>query len=127
MVHVESEPGRGASFLVCLPAVTDAVSAADGLNAAGDSALAGLETILLAEDDSGIRQVVRHALETHGYKVLEARDGEEALRVLERHANPMDLLLTDVLMPRMNGRALRAALDSRLASAQGVVSLRAHG
>lgn len=65
---------------------------------------AGGETILLVEDESLLWELAITTLETHGYQVLAARDGEEALRRCEAHAGPIHLLLTDVVLPGMNGR-----------------------
>ncbi len=66
-------------------------------------ATAQRETILLVEDEPAIRQLMRRALEQRGYTVLEARNGEQALAVAERHRGPIHLLITDVVMPGMNG------------------------
>ena len=65
--------------------------------------LRGSETILVAEDEDGVRSLTREVLEKYGYTVLEAANGEEALKVAERHHGPLDLLLSDVVMPRMGG------------------------
>jgi CheY-like chemotaxis protein len=72
--------------------------------------LRGSETILVAEDEDGVRSLTREVLEKYGYTVLEAANGEEALRVAERHEGPLDLLLSDVVMPRMGGPELAQAL-----------------
>jgi CheY-like chemotaxis protein len=72
----------------------------------------GTETILVAEDDSRLRALTRAALEGSGYTVLEAGDGEAAVSVAEQHAGPIDLLLTDVVMPKLGGRLLAERLAS---------------
>ena len=72
--------------------------------------LRGSETILVAEDEDGVRSLTREVLEKYGYTVLEAANGEEALRVAEQHEGPLDLLLSDVVMPRMGGPELAQAL-----------------
>ena len=66
----------------------------------------GTETILLAEDEDSVRAVAAAALERHGYRVLRAPDGEAALLIAQEYAETIDLLLTDAVMPRMNGREL---------------------
>jgi two-component system, cell cycle sensor histidine kinase and response regulator CckA len=73
-------------------------------------AVAGTETILLAEDEEGVRTLARLALESRGYLVLEARNGAEALAVAKQHEGPIHLLITDVVMPRMGGRELMERL-----------------
>ena len=72
--------------------------------------LRGTETILVAEDEEGVRSLTREVLEKYGYTVLEAANGEEALVVAERHLGSVDLLLSDVVMPRMGGPELAQAL-----------------
>jgi CheY-like chemotaxis protein len=64
----------------------------------------GSETVLLVEDEDGVRALSRHVLHGSGYTVLEARDGSEAVRVAGQHRGRIDLLMTDVIMPRMGGR-----------------------
>jgi CheY-like chemotaxis protein len=71
---------------------------------------AGTETILLVEDEPGVRQLVREMLHRLGYTILEAGGGSEALRIFEQHRGGIDLLLTDVIMPQMSGRDLAARL-----------------
>src|SRR5439155_115162 len=66
----------------------------------------GLETVLVAEDEDAVRQIIEKALQARGYKVMVARDGSEALALASRHAGQIDLLVTDVIMPDMNGRVL---------------------
>ena len=68
--------------------------------------LKGTETILVAEDEDGVRSLTREVLEKYGYRVLEAANGEEALIVADQHQGPVDLLLSDVVMPRMGGPEL---------------------
>jgi PAS domain S-box-containing protein len=106
-VFVYSEVGQGTTFKVYLPRV-DEPAAADPPEAPAPSR--GSETILLVEDETSLRAIAREILEEHGYRILEAERGDEALAVARRHAEPIHLLLTDVVMPGMNGRALAEAL-----------------
>lgn len=107
-VWAYSEPGRGAAFKVYLPR-TDVPAEAEKPDL--DPAPAGsAETILLVEDEAMVRTLARHVLESHGYVVLEARDGAEALRLGAEHPDALDLVLTDVSMPGMSGRALAEQL-----------------
>ncbi|MFQ5349498.1 MAG: response regulator [Thermoanaerobaculia bacterium] len=69
----------------------------------------GTETVLIAEDEEAIRELARAALENHGYTVLLAGDGEEALALLERHGSTIDLVVSDLVMPRRGGAELRRA------------------
>jgi PAS domain S-box-containing protein len=101
-VTVESELGRGSAFRVLLPAVA-VESAPDAKLPSDGSSLSGSETILVAEDEPGVRRYVCGVLRMHGYTVLEAATGREALEVAERHAAAIDLLLSDVVMPEMGG------------------------
>jgi two-component system, cell cycle sensor histidine kinase and response regulator CckA len=108
-IWVESEPGHGASFQIFLPRV-DEPTAEIAATTRVDETVGGSETILLVEDSEALRKLTRSFLETHGFKVLVAQDGEEALQVEARHPGKIDLLLTDVVMPGINGRALAEKL-----------------
>ena len=104
-IEVDSAPGRGTTFRIYLPRVDAATPAAErGPRAAAPTG--GTETILLVEDEDGVRELARDILRSNGYTVLEARNGAEALRLGEGHRGPLELLLTDVVMPRMSGREL---------------------
>ena len=72
----------------------------------------GTEVVLLVEDEAGVRSLVSNALGRSGYRVFEASDGEEALRVMRDHAGEIDLLLSDVVMPKMSGRELFAQVSA---------------
>src|SRR5438552_3941148 len=98
-----SEPGRGTSFKIYLPRVEDAAAPAR-LTPATTPSLRGSETILLVEDQEEVRRLVRRVLEARGYTVLVAASGAEALQVAATHAGPIQLLVTDVIMPAMSGR-----------------------
>jgi two-component system, cell cycle sensor histidine kinase and response regulator CckA len=108
-LRAESEPGRGSTFRVYLPRV-DAEVPRDAAPAAPRR---GSETILVAEDEEMVRELVSAVLGQQGYAVLPARDGEEALRLAEEHEGSIPLLVTDVVMPRMGGIDLAVRLRSR--------------
>jgi signal transduction histidine kinase/ActR/RegA family two-component response regulator len=102
---VYSEPGQGTTFKFYLPLVDEPVAPAHRDDAPAQP-LRGLETILLVEDEEAVRDLARDVFTARGYTVLEARQGSEALRICERHAGPIHLMLTDVVMPEMSGREL---------------------
>jgi CheY-like chemotaxis protein len=107
-ITVDSEPGRGAEFCVYFKAVDnerDIVTASKG---ALDSKqpLIGSGTILLVEDEDALRSIVGNTLRSNGYKVLEARDGVTGIDLIKSHGHAIDLLLTDVILPFMSGRAI---------------------
>jgi CheY-like chemotaxis protein len=107
-VWVYSEPGRGTSFKVYLPRIEDdSVSGATRDRRPSERALPhGSETILLVEDEKGVRELAREYLHTCGYKVIEAEDGHTALELAAMHAGTIHLLMTDVVMPGISGREL---------------------
>jgi PAS domain S-box-containing protein len=109
---VYSEVGRGTMFKVYLPRLGETgVAVEPGSSRPGLPQ--GSETILLVEDEAGVRELILDVLTDRGYIVLEARDGNEALRLCEQHSSPIHLLLTDVVMPGgMNGRELAERLTS---------------
>jgi two-component system cell cycle sensor histidine kinase/response regulator CckA len=108
-VFVESEPGRGARFKIYLPRL---LSEEDHAGAKAPAAaresrdLTGVGTVLLVEDEDAVRLFSARALRNKGYKVLEAASGESALDVLKNAKDPIDLLITDIVMPRMDGPSL---------------------
>jgi CheY-like chemotaxis protein len=108
-VVVCSEPGQGTTFKVYLPRAQEEVAARTP-HPSPQAALRGSETVLLVEDEEGVRTLVRQVLRGRGYTVLEAGDGAQALRVTEMHLRPIHLLLTDVVMPGVGGRGLAARL-----------------
>ncbi len=107
-----SEPGQGTTFRVYLPRELSATAATD-IEAPAPSRVTGTETILVAEDEEALRRAARRILLAAGYTVLTAPDGEAALLVSEQHVGEIHLLLTDVVMPRMGGRALAQELSKR--------------
>ncbi len=108
-IWVYSEPGKGTTFKIYLPRTAADVERVGDGRAATPLAL-GSETILLVEDEKGVRDLVRDVLQACGYTVLEARHGIEALAVARRHSGPIDLLLTDAVMPQMGGPELAECL-----------------
>jgi two-component system cell cycle sensor histidine kinase/response regulator CckA len=109
-IVIESEPGAGTTFKIFLPRIeADAEDATPGarVNLPG-----GTETILVAEDEDGVRGVAREVLSLCGYTVLEARNGREGLAIAQEHQGPIHLLLTDVVMPLMSGTELAQHLSS---------------
>jgi len=110
-IWVESAPGRGASFHVALPRVAVGPAGPDPATLPTPRAGSGSETILIAEDEPGVRAAARTILKRLGYRVLDAENGDAALRVASKHPAPIDLLLTDVVMPGMNGRTLADQLS----------------
>jgi two-component system, cell cycle sensor histidine kinase and response regulator CckA len=108
-IDVHSRAGQGTTFHVYLPAVqTPARNEKPNPRAA--SYLGGTETILLVEDEEALRTLVRDLLVTSGYNVLEAESPEKAIHISKQYREPIHLLLTDVIMPGMNGRALAQQL-----------------
>ncbi len=109
-IYVYSEPGRGTTFKIYLPVA--AASTGEGEPAAEPEPLGGTETIMVVEDDAGVRELVRLMLEANGYQVLAVEDAEEAARVCTERPSGVDLLLTDVMMPEVNGRVLAERLGA---------------
>lgn len=101
-ISVESKPGRGATFKIFFPSVDEAAPGAEQAGVTAGRAH-GRETILLVEDEPAVRGLVHEALRLHGYTVLVARHGIEALLTGTKHMGPIHLLLTDVVMPQMSG------------------------
>ena len=111
-ILVDSELGRGTTFRVLLPRLSERAPAAQpvAVPAATRPASAAAETVLVAEDEEAVRQLICRVLDRHGYHVLSARDGVEAIRVAHDSPTPPDLLLTDIVMPRLGGTELARRL-----------------
>lgn len=112
-IQVESELGRGTTFRIFLPAAGDdtvAQAIVREETARARSERPGTETILLVEDEDSVRSVAREILEANGYRVVEATNGQEALDKVREQGGPLDLLLTDVIMPVMKGTELARRL-----------------
>lgn len=110
-ITVESEPGSGSTFSVYLPIAREAESRPSGVSERRPSSTAG-ETILLVEDEDSVRRLARRVLESQGYTVLEAINGEDALRMAQDYGGVIDLLLSDVVMPEVGGRLLAERLTA---------------
>jgi two-component system cell cycle sensor histidine kinase/response regulator CckA len=108
-IWVESSPGKGAIFEIYLPKASGKVSEV-GPEPPSRIESRGTETILLVEDEQGVRDLASHFLRASGYSVLEAGDGVQALEVAERYPGPIHLLLSDMVMPRMSGQELMQRL-----------------
>jgi PAS domain S-box-containing protein len=106
-IWVYSEPGSGSAFKIYLPLAEDAQSPALTQQPAGTR---GSETVLIAEDEAVVRDMAARGLEAEGYRVLQARDGAEAVELLGRHDGQVDFVVTDVAMPVLNGRHLAARI-----------------
>jgi PAS domain S-box-containing protein len=107
-ISVYSELGKGSTFKVYLPRADQPME--QELESARVRSSGGNETILLLEDDEGVRSLARRILEEKGYRILEASDGEQALRLAEKHEGPIHLLATDVVVPRLGGKQLAQQL-----------------
>jgi two-component system cell cycle sensor histidine kinase/response regulator CckA len=116
-IWVDSEPGRGTTFKIHLPRVEDY----EGRDVPVEKQMAfksppslavlkGTETVLVVEDQDGIREIVKESLRRNGYKVLIAVDGNEALQMSNSYADPIHLLITDLVMPNIGGRELAQRL-----------------
>lgn len=103
-VSVDSKPGKGTTFTIYLPRTEKPLSWRPEKTIAGQTTKEpGVGTVLVVEDEPAIRHLVVRVLRAHGYQVLEAETPEEALTLFEGHPTPIDLLLTDVMLPQMNG------------------------
>ena len=104
-VFVQSEINRGTVFTIYFPRI-DEPSEAVGATPVALAAVGGTETVLLVEDEDSVRQLVRETLESRGYRVLEAANGTDALALAAAHSDPIHLVITDVVMPGLNGHEL---------------------
>jgi PAS domain S-box-containing protein len=110
-IAVDSAPEVGTTFRIYIPAAPSPARAP--ATEVPPKALDGSETLLLVEDEDALRRVMQRALSAHGYTVLAAANGEEALALASASPRPIDLLITDVVMPGMNGREVANAVLAR--------------
>ncbi|MGQ9653782.1 MAG: PAS domain S-box protein, partial [Thermodesulfobacteriota bacterium] len=109
-IWVYSEPGKGTTFKVYLPRVDEPVD--ERKKRPSGEVPRGKETILVVEDEDAVRELAVRILKKQGYKVLKAQDGGEALMLCEKHREPIDLFLSDVVMPGMSGREVVERLQA---------------
>ena len=110
-IDVRSAPGRGTAFDIIVPQVAASVPARTELSI-GAALPRGTETVLVVEDEDAVRLIVRRVLEAQGYAILEARDGNDAMRIAAQRGNAIDLVLSDIIMPGMGGRELARSLGT---------------
>lgn len=102
LVRISSDPAKGTSFKIYFPALSKEIAGSPGLSSPKDDPTA--KTILVVEDDDAVRVPAAEFLMMEGFKVLQARTGAEAIRVAQQNRSPLDLLVTDMVMPGMGGR-----------------------
>jgi two-component system, cell cycle sensor histidine kinase and response regulator CckA len=114
-ISVYSEPGHGTTFRIYLPKAEGNVAATAVVETSTPS---GTETVLLVEDDLSLRKLAHEILQQQGYIVLEAEDTLDAIRIAEQYAGSIHLLITDVVMPKMNGPTLVHAIHEHCPDAK---------
>ena len=109
-IWVYSEPGQGSTFKIYLPKMKGDVKAEEKeITPIHD--LSGSEAVLIVEDEDSLRKLLRTVLKHRGYKILEAENGEDALRISNEHEGTIDLMITDVVMPKMGGKETAERLE----------------
>jgi CheY-like chemotaxis protein len=109
-ILVDSAPGRGSTFTVCLPTTAAPIEHAPPVTDTSDARHRGTETVLLVEDNAAVRTMAREALIRFGYNVIVAPNGRDALKVASESLDRISIVLTDMVMPLMGGRELAARL-----------------
>jgi two-component system cell cycle sensor histidine kinase/response regulator CckA len=110
-IWVYSEPGSGSVFKIYFPSVVGRSAQGEPGNTRPEPVPGGSETILLVEDEPAVRESTAEFLRLRGYKIIEAKDGLDALDAASKHAGPIDLVVTDVVMPNMSGGEFAKALE----------------
>jgi two-component system cell cycle sensor histidine kinase/response regulator CckA len=111
-VWAYSEPGMGTTFKIYLPCVQEQVSNLETSDRAAEAVVRGTETVLLVEDEEALRRAAAEFLGLRGYRVLQAKDGVEALSVARNHGETIHIVVTDVVMPHMSGGELAGKLET---------------
>ncbi|MFC1568740.1 response regulator [bacterium] len=114
VIHVYSEISVGSMFKIFLPCKSNSQQKKQEPNKKSRSLPRGKETILLVEDEDSVRHLTARLLKRQGYKIIEAKAGQEAITLAQAHQNRIDLLVTDVIMPRMNGKELAEHLSTKI-------------
>jgi two-component system cell cycle sensor histidine kinase/response regulator CckA len=107
LITVESAPGEGTTFRIYLPPTAMMELNAEAETPMQPEALIGTETVLVVEDESALRRLISESLEKYGYTILAAKDGTEAMRIVETNSDQIDLVVSDIMMPKMSGLELR--------------------
>jgi len=110
-IEVESQIGSGTTFRIYFPAVKEAIEEIEFTPRVDFNPVVSRESILFVEDEDSLRQAAAHALQEQGYKVVEVRNGVEAVRICDEWQDELHLLITDVVMPQMDGRQLAAHVN----------------
>jgi CheY-like chemotaxis protein len=110
-INVYSELNVGTTFKIYFPAIMDKAEEISQIQEPTN--FTGTETVLLVEDEAVVRRLAKRILEKHGYKVIEHESGGQAFVYFDEHADPVDLLLTDVIMPGINGKELHNRLKAK--------------
>ncbi len=107
-INVRSEPGQGTTIRICLPPIEEKKPAVLGqaVQLPEPAPSSGAETVLLVDDEDGVRRIAREFLKIKGYSVLEAREATEAIRIAAQHEGPIHVMLTDIVMPGVKGQEL---------------------
>lgn len=113
-ILADSTPDAGTTFMIYLPVITDVGEHVGETREPATTSSGGIETIMVVEDDEMVRNMIRQILTHHGYKVITAGSGPDCLALMDRNAPTFDLLLTDVIMPGMNGKELYEKLCERI-------------